>query len=726
MAEIRRRDLLATGAAIGGAAIAGGLRERPAAAATTGAAPAAPPPPGNSVRPLDVFVEPPTLKCIGLEWRIDGDQERRASVSVQYRKSGESSWHQAMDLIRLQNERVFSNVRFDVISPNMFCGSIFDLDEDTTYQVQLTMTSPDGVLGKAVRQVEVSTRAEPMPAKDGRVFHCYPHGTPDNIKIQPAFEGFNDTYNNSGSGTDMAWATRPRVRPGDIIMMHAGTYIYDREFYTNTAALDRTHFEGTYYLRGKGTAARPIVIKAAGDGEVIFDGNGTFNLFNLKVADYHYFEGITFRNTEICLWAGSQHESGCVGLTVKKCRFESVGFGIWTNYSGSRDFYIADNVLIGRNDPDHVLIWSDSSDADFLGIPWPLSMGQPSLQTVITSDTPKPLPPRYGSYLAIKLFGGGHVTCFNEVRNFHDGIDNETYGNPDGSFATDPNLPDTTNGPKYPPPESWDLRPVSCDVYGNRMDNFHDNAFEADGSLHNYRIFDNLITNSASHGLCNQPTLSGPIYWIRNIAYHMPRTSTRGEATGAHFYNNTILSETAPTGVGSNMAWRNNLILGEHSQDAIFTINTHTNYTSSDYNGFRVNPGVAVSFQWNSPPFGVASDQPTPTSTPTLVKRDYATLEDYSAGTGQDTHSIAVGYDVFVNVPMLNAQDPVQRTTRIDIESEGVDFRLAPGSAAIDAGTVVPNITDGFTGSAPDLGALQSGQPLPTWGPRFTGPHWAA
>jgi hypothetical protein len=30
----------------------------------------------------------------------------------------------------------------------------------------------------------------------------------------------------------------------------------------------------------------------------------------------------------------------------------------------------------------------------------------------------------------------------------------------------------------------------------------------------------------------------------------------------------------------------------------------------------------------------------------------------------------------------------------------------------------LPNITDGFTGAAPDLGALEVGQPLPTWGPR--------
>ena len=37
------------------------------------------------------------------------------------------------------------------------------------------------------------------------------------------------------------------------------------------------------------------------------------------------------------------------------------------------------------------------------------------------------------------------------------------------------------------------------------------------------------------------------------------------------------------------------------------------------------------------------------------------------------------------------------------------DFRLADGSAGIDAGVILPGFTDGFKGSAPDLGAYESG-----------------
>ena len=91
------------------------------------------------------------------------------------------------------------------------------------------------------------------------------------------------------------------------------------------------------------------------------------------------------------------------------------------------------------------------------------------------------------------------------------------------------------------------------------------------------------MLNSASHPFCNQPSLGGPVYWIRNIAYHAPTGSVRlttGSA-GVLFYNNTILTETTAAAAG-NVHWRNNLMLGENSAPAILNVNTTTNYSSSD------------------------------------------------------------------------------------------------------------------------------------------------
>src|SRR4029077_1959584 len=315
-------------------------------------------------------------------------------------------------------------------------------------------------------------------------------------------------------------------------------------------------------------------------------------------------------------------------------------------------------------------------------------------------------PPVMASYVAVKIYGPGHVVAYNYVANFHDGIDVETYGNPDGS--------DASNGPKYPPRDYWERRPVAIDFYNNYMTNFHDNAFEIDGSMHNVRVMRNMMLNSASHPFCNQPAIGGPIYWIRNIAYHAPGGSTRmtNGAAGVLFYNNTILTETS-AGSSANVHWRNNLMLGENSAPAIFSVNTNTNYSSSDYNGFRLNPGAAFSFQWNSPPSNVQADysglllargpgpgRGAPAPNPTLQMRRFATLAEYSGATHQDQHSVAVDYDIFVNVQKLDAQD--LKKVQMLYMAEDFDFRLKPGSAAIDHGVRLPNVTDGFTGQAPD------------------------
>ncbi len=49
------------------------------------------------------------------------------------------------------------------------------------------------------------------------------------------------------------------------------------------------------------------------------------------------------------------------------------------------------------------------------------------------------------------------------------------------------------------------------------------------------------------------------------------------------------------------------------------------------------------------------------------------------------------------------------------------DGTLAPGSDAIDHGMVLPNVTDGYQGAAPDLGAQETGCPVPIYGVRPEG-----
>jgi hypothetical protein len=654
-------------------------------------------PPPESVVAGELLTEPPTLRNLGFEWFVQGDSNRNAYVAVGYRRRGEESWHAAMPLLRLDGERIYASSRVDVIAPNMFAGSVLDLEPDTAYEVRFVLSDPDGVHGVAERTLDVRTRAEPESYAGGRTFHVYPHGH-SGPKTEPAFEGLMCAYNFWCAGTDWATSGRPRVRAGDTILVHAGVYRYDRYEYTNDASVNRTTpLDGTYYLTEDGTADRPIAIKAAGDGEVIFDGNGNYALFDVRAADYTYFEGITFRNAEIAILAGTQFIAGSKGLTVKRSRFEDVGAGVFTNYSGSSGFYIADSVFIGRNDPEHMMAWAFPDRwAQFDGVD-----GQV-------------FPPKMLSYVAVKLYGPGHVVAYNYIANFHDGINVETYGNPDGSSASGSGIVD---GPHYPPRDYWDRRPVAIDFYNNYITNSHDNPIEADGSMHNIRIMRNMFINHPSHAFCNQPALGGPVYWIRNIAYNLPGGSTRitGGSAGVLLYNNTILSETAVAG-GSNIHWRNNLILGQHSAATVFSVNTYTRYTSSDYNGFRPNAESDVAFSWALPSSGATAEFNGPAKEVSLERREFETLEAYSRATGQDRNSVLVDYDDFRNVPPLDARDPA--TLQNIYDAADFDFRLTRGSTAVDRGVAIPNVTDGFDGRAPDLGALELGAEAPHYGPR--------
>ena len=644
---------------------------------------------GNAITSGALSVEPPTLIALAFDWRVEGDDNRNARVAVEYRSQGSLSWQTGLDLVRLQGEESFVRNALDYIAPNLFSGSLFDLQADTAYEVRLTLTDPDGITGESQRTLTVRTRAEPKPAPDGRVLHVYPPGY-TGPKQQPAYSGLLEAYNMAGLGGDWSRASPPRVRPGDTLLVHAGVYASKRDQYSHElnsryTTCCGTPWDGTYYLDVDGTADKPIAIVAAGDGEVIFDGQNNTVLFNVMGADHTYFEGITFRNTGIAIEAGMKHIAGARGLTVKHSQFVDIGVAIHSDWSGSSGFYIADNDMRGRESLDKLATW-------YAVKPW---VDLPNFNEQA----------KMKSFYAVSIYGQGHVIAYNRVRGFHDGLDHATYGMPDG-------YPDT--------PDS--RMPLANDIYNNDIDVMHDNCIETDGSARNMRVLRNRCFNAVLGGMSPQPIFGGPVYFIRNVVYNnwWGPVKIHGEPAGVFYYNNTFVGEFKQLMPASNIHLRNNLILGQATQPRVFALDTFTNYSSSDYNGFRPNPGQAESFAWNSPPFDQVrnfyNDRKRPEvadTTAPLIKRSFATLRDYQRGTGQDLHSRLIDYDVFVAAPQPDFTD----VTHV-VDAQSIDLRLRKGAVAIDAGTPLPTITNGFLGKAPDLGAYEYGAALPHYGPR--------
>ena len=78
-----------------------------------------------------------------------------------------------------------------------------------------------------------------------------------------------------------------------------------------------------------------------------------------------------------------------------------------------------------------------------------------------------------------------------------------------------------------------------------------------------------------------------------------------------------------------------------------------------------------------------------------------------------ETHGVEVDYDIFINLHAPDGTKP-----HGVYHASDMDFRLKPKGKAIDKGVILPNINNNFKGKAPDLGAIEAGDPVPVYGPR--------
>jgi hypothetical protein len=162
--------------------------------------------------------------------------------------------------------------------------------------------------------------------------------------------------------------------------------------------------------------------------------------------------------------------------------------------------------------------------------------------------------------------------------------------------------------------------------------------------------------------------------------------------------------------VFSNAHFRNNLVLGIDAPGrAVFRFSNATAYSTYDYNGYRPNPKAKDQFLWKSPRQGVLRDYELERARP----QPFGSLAELRAATGQEIHGVEVDYDVFEELRAPDAGKP-----HAVYHARDLNFRLKPGGKAVDAGMLLPNVNDGYTGMAPDLGAYELDQPVPVYGPR--------
>ncbi|MCW8130214.1 MAG: right-handed parallel beta-helix repeat-containing protein [Planctomycetota bacterium] len=273
------------------------------------------------------------------------------------------------------------------------------------------------------------------------------------------------------------------------------------------------------------------------------------------------------------------------------------------------------------------------------------------------------------SYCGTYMSGSGHVVCYNRFEHVGDGMHGSGYGNLSAS-----------------------------DIHNNDFNICTDDGLEADYSETNVRVYRNRIVNVA-HGITAQPSQGGPLYFFRNVIYNATYSPFKlhNDTCGVLIFHNTCLRNGASFNIvpGSEtvteVVTRNNLFLGT----AEAGLNTTGRMTRCDFDadGFGGYKGAFA--LWNG--------------------KTYKTADDARASGQIYANAGVVEIDPAACFAsgLLPPADPQK-----EYKGDQLDVRLKEDGPAIDRGVVLPNFNDGFAGKAPDLGAIEAGQPLPHYGPR--------
>lgn len=245
-----------------------------------------------------------TIHSIGLEWDITGDANHNATCQVHYRARGAADWKEALPLFRVDFNGWYADKKADR-AYNMLAGSVMFLEPGTGYEVRLDLADPDG--GGTQLTITIATRAVPSLPKGGRTFHVAPGGAAGDGSPDKPF-------------ADLA-AAQSAAKPGDIFLLHRGEY-------------------GKAEFTAAGEPGRHVVWKAAGDGDAILS-SADIN------ASHVWLQGLKFKSEK-----GGNGARGrdVEDVVVSRCDFSGFHYAILLS-SGSRAWYIADNTIVGDNDP---------------------------------------------------------------------------------------------------------------------------------------------------------------------------------------------------------------------------------------------------------------------------------------------------------------------------------------------------------------------------------------
>ena len=274
---------------------------------------------GDAAQPIgEPQLERPTLRSLGAYWIVRGDDDKDASVRLEYRKAGNGGgWREGSPLFRVAKGAHESKEHGSKLTvPDdawLFAGSALMLEPDTKYELKLTLSDPDG--GAATtKTLSAKTIAEPVVPANARVRY-----------VMPGDDGGTGTKADPFKGIPEADKT---AAPGDVFILLPGVY------------------QNTRLLKS-GQRGKPIVWRGSGEGKTIIDGQGGARaVVAIELQDV-WFEDLTIRNAKYAIVA---HESG--GIVLRRCHIHDVEHGLAATKNEKdtmNDYFIVDNVFEGRS-----------------------------------------------------------------------------------------------------------------------------------------------------------------------------------------------------------------------------------------------------------------------------------------------------------------------------------------------------------------------------------------
>jgi hypothetical protein len=244
--------------------------------------------------------------------------------------------------------------------------------------------------------------------------------------------------------------------------------------------------------------------------------------------------------------------------------------------------------------------------------------------------------------------------------------------------------------------------------YRNRVAMTGDDTFEADYSTRNISFYDNWIDN-ASTLLSLDPLWGGPLFCFRNIIVNTVRGPFKLNNTNSGFmvYNNTIVRTEGTTDWGwvqfnngelRNYSFRNNVLVYRGGGN-LLAIESGGN-EPIDFTNNAWFPDKSVWWTNSGGSFdSIATARAGVPETNPL----------FGASRKRHDGDVITVSDPFTAAVTLGADHLTEITT-------ATAPALAPGSSPKNSGVSIPNVTDGFSGNAPDMGAVIEGRAAPNRG----------